>query len=73
MGALFRAGQHEVNVRVAIGDETFHTIQAPGAIGILGGLQHYALQVRASVGLGEVHRHGFASTHTRNVFLTLLF
>ena len=70
--ALLRACEHEVNVRVAVGDESLHTVQAPCAVLVLCGFEHYALQVRAGIGLGKVHRHGLASTHTGDIFLTLL-
>ena len=45
LGSLFRAGQHEVDIRVTIGDETLHTVQAPCAVLVLSGLEHHALEV----------------------------
>ena len=48
--ALLRAGKHQVDIRVAIGDESLHTVQTPRAVLVLCGLEHDALQIAASVG-----------------------
>ena len=47
-GAFFRAGEHEVDVAVAVGDEAFHTVEYPCSVGLLGCLEHYALEVGAA-------------------------
>ena len=57
-GTGLRTGQHKVQVRVTVGDETLAAVQTP-ATGLLvvGGLQHHALQVRTRIRLREVHGH----------------
>ena len=72
LSAFFRTGQHKVDVGVTVGDESLHAIEAPGAVGILRGLEHHALQVAAGIGLGEVHTHGLACANARNILLALL-
>ena len=73
LGALLAAGQHQVDVRVAVGDEAFDAVQAPALLFlVVGGLEHHALQVAAGVGLGEVHAHGLALADARYVLLALL-
>ena len=73
LGAFLGTGQHEVNVGVAVGDETLHAVEQIATILFgISGLQHDALQVGAGIRLGEVHRHGFAGTDARNVFHALL-
>ena len=73
-GALFGAGQDEVDVRVAVGDEALHAVQAPALRGlVVGGLEHDGLQVAAGVGLGEVHRHRFALAYAWDILLALFF
>ena len=70
---LFRACQHKVYVRVAVGDKTLHTVQSPALVLlVIACLEHHTLQVRTGIGLGKVHRHGFAGTHTGDVLLALL-
>ena len=71
-GALFAAGKHQVDVAVAVGDKAFHAVEPPGAVGILGGLEHDALEVAAGIGLGEVHRHALAGANTGNEPLALV-
>ena len=72
-GALFGAGQDEVDVRVAVGDEALHAVQSPALRGlVVGGLEHDGLQVAAGVGLGEVHRHRFAGADARDVAAVLI-
>jgi hypothetical protein len=59
-GAL-GAGQDQVHdvfeqvVRVGRGDESLHTVDVPGAVGLLGGLGAAGAHVRAGVGLGQHH------------------
>ena len=43
--ALLGAGEDEVDIGVTVGDETLHTVQAPGAVSILGSLQHDVLEI----------------------------
>ena len=70
--AFFGAGQHQVDVGVAVSDEALHTVEAPCAVGILCSLEHDTLQVRTGVGLGEVHGHGLALADTWDVLSLLL-
>ncbi len=62
-----------MDVGVAVGDESLHAVQAPCAVGLLGGLEHHALQVRAGIGLGEVHRHSLALADAGDEAGLLLF
>ena len=63
-----------MNIRVAVGDETLHTIQAPAVVFFIeSGFEHHALEVGTCIRFGQVHRHGFASRNARNVFLALFF
>ena len=72
MSALLRTGEHEVYVRITVCDESLHTVQSPAfVLLVIASLEHYALEVRTSIRLGEVHRHSLASTNTRNVLLAL--
>ena len=72
--SLFRTGQHQRDVSVAVGDEPFHAVQQPSPFRFVPvGLQHYGLQVAAGVGLGQVHRAGFAPRYARQVFRFDLF
>ena len=74
LGAFLTACQHEVDVRVTVGDETLHTVQAPAVLlGVIGSLQHHALQVRTGIGLRLVHRHALTSANAWDVLLALLF
>ena len=71
---FFGAGQYEVQVSVAVGDESLHTVQAPALVGfVVGSFQHDALQVGAGIGLGQVHRHGFAGADAGNETAVLVF
>ena len=73
VGAFFGAGEHQVDVAVAVGDEALHTVQTPAAsLLVIGGLEHHTLQVAAGIRFGEVHRHGLAGADARDVFLALL-
>ena len=72
MCALLRAGKHQVDIRVAIGDESLHTVQTPRAVLVLCGLEHDALQIATSVGLREVHGHRGSLADAGDVLLSLL-
>ena len=72
MCALLRAGKHQVDIRVAIGDESLHTVQTPRAVLVLCGLEHDALQIATCVGLREVHRHRGSLADAGDVLLSLL-
>ena len=61
-----------MDVGVAVGDEAFHAIEQPGAVGLLGCLEHHTLEVGAGVGLGEVHRHGLTGAYARDEALALV-
>ena len=72
--AFLGAGQDEVDVRVAVGDESLHAVQAPAVFFlVVGSFEHHTLQIAAGIRLGEVHRHGFALADARDVLLALLF
>ena len=44
VGAFFGAGEHQVNVAVAVGDEALHAVQVPALVFFaVGGLEHHAL------------------------------
>ena len=74
MCAFLRTCEHEVYVRVAVGDESFYTVEQPASVFLaVCSLEHYALQVGTGVRFGKVHTHCLACTNTRNVFLALLF
>ena len=52
-GAFLRTSQYKVNVRVAIGDKTLHTIQTPAIFFLVEGcFQHHTLKVRTSIWFG---------------------
>ena len=70
VGTLLAAGEDEVEVGVAVGDEALDTIEAP-AFGffIPGSLEADRLEVGASVGLGEVHRAGSALIDAGEIFV----
>ena len=71
--ALLAAGEHKVDVAIAVGDEALHAVEAPAVLLLVeGGLEHDALQVGAGIGLGEVHAHGLAGADAGDVFLALL-
>ena len=70
---LFRPCQHQVDVRVAVGDEAFHAIQSPTVFFfIISSLEHHALKVRASVGFSKIHRHGGTLTYAWDILFSLL-
>ena len=53
---LLRACEHEVDVGVAIGDETLYTIEAPALVLlVVTCLEHHALEVGTCVRLSQVH------------------
>ena len=71
--SFLRTSQHEVNVRVTVGDESLHTVQAPAVfLLVVGRLQHHTLQVGTCIWLSKVHRHTLALANTWDVLLTLL-
>ena len=71
--ALFWTCKDEVDVWIAIGNETLHTIQSPAVLLLVeGSLEHYTLEVRACIRLGEVHWHHLSLTDTWDKLLTLL-
>ena len=73
MGAFFGAGEHQVDVGVAVGDETLHAVKVPALVFFaVGGLEHHALQVGTGVGFGQVHGHRLAGTHARDKAGTLV-
>ena len=72
-GAFFRAGEHQVDVAVAVGDEALNAVKHPGAVLFLGGAEHHGLEVGTGVGFGEVHRHGFAFAHAGDEAGALVF
>ena len=66
-GAFFGAGEHQVDVAIAVRDEALHTVQVPALVSFaVGGLEHHALQVGTGIGFGQVHRHRFAGADARN-------
>ena len=72
--SLFRACQHEVQVGIAVRDETLHAVQAPAVVGfIVSGFQHHALQVGTGIGFGQVHGHGFTGADAGNETAVLVF
>ena len=71
--AFFGAGEHQVNVGVAVRDEALHAVQVPALVGFaVGGLEHHALQVGTGIGFGQVHRHRLAGANARNEAGTLI-
>ena len=73
VGAFFGAGEHQVDVRVTVGDEALHAVQVPALVFFaVGGLEHHALQVGTGIGFSKVHGHSLTGTNTRNELLTLL-
>ncbi len=72
-GAFFGAGEHQVNVGVAVRDEALHAVQVPALVFFaVGGLEHHALQVGTGIGFGQVHRHRFAGADARDEAGTLV-
>ena len=57
--AFLTAGENQMNIGIAVGDETFHAIETP-AVGcfVKGGPQTDGLEVAAGIGFGEVHGAG---------------
>ena len=73
MGAFFGAGEHQVDVAVAVGDEALHAVKVPALVFFaVGGLEHHALQVGTGIGFGQVHRHRLAGAHARDKAGTLV-
>ncbi len=73
VGAFFGAGEHQVNVGVAVGDEALHAVQVPALVSFaVGGLEHHALQVGTGIGFGQVHGHRLAGAHARDKAGTLV-
>ena len=73
MGAFFGAGEHQVDVGVAVGDEALHAVKVPALVGFaVGGLEHHALQVGTGIGFGQVHGHRLAGAHARDKAGTLV-
>ena len=71
--AFFGAGEHQVDVGVAVRDEALHAVQVPALVFFaVGGLEHDALQVGTGIGFGQVHRHRFAGANARNETGTLI-
>ena len=74
VGAFFGAGEHQVDVAVAVGDEALHAVQVPALVFFaVGGLEHHALQVGTGIGFGQVHGHRLAGAHARDKTGTLVF
>ena len=55
LGALFAAGEDEVDVGVAVGDEALDAVDAPLSVGVLSRAALHGTQIGAGVGLGEDH------------------
>ena len=73
-GTLFRACQYQVQVGVAVGDETLHTVQSPALVGfVVGSFQHDALQVGAGIGFRKVHRHRLTGADAGDEAAVLVF
>ena len=73
VGAFFGAGEHQVDVAVAVRDEALHAVQVPALVGFaVGGLEHHALQVGTGIGFGQVHGHRLAGAHARDKAGTLV-
>ena len=73
VGAFLGAGEHQVDVAVAVGDEALHAVQVPALVGFaVGGLEHHALQVGTGIGFGQVHGHRLAGAHARDKAGTLV-
>ena len=72
LAALLAACEYQVDIAVAVGDKALHAVEAPSAILVLSGLEHHALEVATSIGLGEVHRHSLAGAHTWDIALELI-
>ena len=54
--AFFGAGKDEVDVGVAVGDETFDTVETPAVGGLVEGcFEAYRLEVGTCIGFGEIH------------------
>ena len=71
--AFFGAGEHQVNVGVAVRDEALHAVQVPALVLFaVGGLEHHALQVGTGIGFGQVHRHRLAGANARDKAGTLV-
>ena len=74
VGAFFGAGEHQVDVAVAVRDEALHAVKVPALVFFaVGGLEHHALQVGTGIGFGQVHGHRLAGAHARDKAGTLVF
>ena len=61
-----------MDVRVSVCYKAFASVQPPaGVLLVIGGLQHYALEVGTSVGLRQVHRHCLTCAYAWDVFASL--
>ena len=68
--SFLAAGKHQVQVRVAVGDEALHPVQAP-ATGrlVVRSLETDRLQVAAGVRFGKVHRTGRTLADTGQILV----
>ena len=66
-GSFFRTGKYQMDICVAVGDETFHTVQQPASVFFaVSCFQHHCLKVGTGIRFGEVHRHRFALAYARD-------
>ena len=73
-GPFLAAGKDEMDVRIAVGDETLDTVQEPASFFFAPrGLEHDALEIRSGIWLGQVHGHGLPGADARNEPPALLF
>ena len=71
---LFGTRQHERNLAVAVGDETFHAVQQPRLLLLRpGGLEHHRTEVRTGVRLREVHGARRTRRNPGQIFLLEFF
>ena len=71
--SLLASSEHQMDVAVAVGNETLHTIQSPTVVLLVTScLEHHALQVTTSVWLSEVHGHALTCTHAWDESFALL-
>ena len=53
---FFRTCQNQVKVGITVRNETFHTVQAPAAVGfIVCSFQHHTLKVGTCIRFSQVH------------------
>ena len=63
--SFFRTGKYQMDICIAVGDETFHTVQQPTTVFFaVSSFQHHCLKVGTCIRFGQVHRHGFTLTYT---------